>query len=564
MKLKLFSLFLLITSSTIYSQSDIPQDYFRAPMDIPLVLSGTFGELRSNHFHSGLDIKTQQRTGVPVYAAADGVVSRIKVSHYGYGKAIYVSHPNGYTSVYAHVKEFCPEIETYIKEKQYEKEDFEIEVFPTAEELQVSKGELIAYSGNTGGSGGPHLHFELRDKNERPMNPFLFGIDVTDTKTPQVRRVMAYPVGPGAHINGSELPVELRLTKKSGGTYVTENIKAKGNIGFGVTTVDQQDGANNKNGIYSINTFINGNHNFGVTMDKFSFAETRYLNRMIDYGFFQDKRSRIQKLFVEPNNPLSIYNKIVDSGELNIEDSLSYEYGIRIRDFKNNEVHIQVPITGTNDTIINRKKIAITDHYVQSSNAYSYSDGKYEIYVPKGALYEDAYLDIQVSGDTLKLHEDEIPVHKNITLSYDLNAYDAEDRTKLYLGRINYKGDVYYSGARIKDNKLSASTRILGNYTVALDTTPPTIVAQNVTPKKWMSKQRYLKFKIDDTQSGIKGYRATVNGKFILMEYDYKTDSLVHDFDDNAVTDTENNFKLIVTDNVGNSATFETIFYRKR
>lgn len=564
MKLKFLNLITLLFPVAGFCQNEIPQDYFRPPMDIPMVLSGTFGELRSNHFHSGLDIKTQQKTGIPVYAAADGVVSRIKVSHYGYGKALYISHPNGYTSVYAHVKEFCPEIESYIKKRQYEKEDFEIEVFPTAEELKVSKGELIAYSGNTGGSGGPHLHFELRDKNERPMNPFIFGIDVNDTKEPQVRRIMAYPLGPDSHINGSDAPLELRLTKKPSGNYVTENIKAKGSIGFGVTTNDQQNGANNKNGIYSIDTFINGNHNFGVIMDKFSFAETRYLNRMIDYGFFQDKRSRIQKLFVEPNNPLSIYNKVMDSGELQIQDSLSYEYAIKIKDFKNNEVQIQVPIIGTNDSIRNKKEVLITDHYVQSNNAYTYNEGKFDIYIPKGALYEDAYLDIQVNGDILKLHQDEIPVHKNITITYDLSAYEVEDRTKLYLGRINYKDDVYYSGARIKDNKLSASTRILGNYTIAMDTTPPKITPTNVSNKKWVSKQRYLKFKINDTESGIKGYRATVNGKFILMEYDYKTDSLVHDFEDNAVTDTENNLKLIVTDNVGNSTTFETIFYRKR
>ena len=146
-----------------FSQEDIPQDYFESPLEIPLILSGTFGELRSNHFHSGMDIKTHQQTGLNVLASASGYVSRIKVSHFGYGKALYVQHPNGYTSVYAHLKEFAPEIEAYIKERQYAKESYEIEVFPEADELPVKQGEVIAYSGNSGGSGGPHLHFEIRD-----------------------------------------------------------------------------------------------------------------------------------------------------------------------------------------------------------------------------------------------------------------------------------------------------------------------------------------------------------------------------------------------------------------
>tara|TARA_R110002051_G_scaffold197582_1_gene265082 strand:- start:23757 stop:25451 length:1695 start_codon:yes stop_codon:yes gene_type:complete len=555
---------LLFTAQLCLSQQQIPQDYFKSPLDIPLVLSGTFGELRSNHFHSGLDIKTQQKTGLPVYAAADGVVSRIKISHYGYGKALYIQHPNGYTSVYAHLKKFSPEIEAYIKKKQYLKEDFQIEVFPKGDELRVSELQIIAYSGNTGGSGGPHLHFELRDKNARPMNPFLFGLDVADTRKPIISRVLAYPLEEGAQVNGSENAVELRLTQQKNGDYIAEKIKASGRIGFGIGTVDKQDLANNKNGIYSIQTTVNGDPNFNVTMDKFSFAETRYLNRMIDYPLFINKKNRVQKLFVESNNPLSIYGKVVDQGELHIADSLSYQYVIRVRDFKGNKVVIQVPIAGTSDSIVKPKKIVPTDHFVQSNAAYTYEDGKYSIYVPKGALYDNAYMDIKVNGDDLLLHNKELPVHKNIIISYDLSAYAVEDRDKLYIARRAYKDVIYYTGARIKDGKLTASTRTLGDFTIAQDSTPPLVTPKNVTDGKWMSKFDELVFEIDDEDSGISGYRATVNGKFILMEYDYKTKRLVHDFNDNAVTDTENNLKLIVTDNVGNSTIFETTFYRKR
>ena len=204
-------LLILLFSPCCFAQVSYPQDYFRSPLDITMVLSGTFGELRSNHFHSGLDIKTQQKTGLKVFAAAEGHVSRIKISHYGYGKALYITHPNGYTTVYAHLKKFSEPIERYIKECQYEKESYEVEVFPQPEELRISKDEIIAFSGNTGGSGGPHLHFEIRDNAERPINPMLFGIDIKDSKTPFVSSVYAYPKNDESYINGYSKRKELRL-----------------------------------------------------------------------------------------------------------------------------------------------------------------------------------------------------------------------------------------------------------------------------------------------------------------------------------------------------------------
>ncbi|AEE20111.1 peptidase M23-like protein [Dokdonia sp. Hel_I_63] len=552
----------IVTTTLLFSQQDIPQDYFVNPLDGQLVLAGSFGELRSNHFHSGLDLKTQRREGLPVYASAAGTVTRIKISHYGYGKAIYVTHPNGYTTVYGHLQKFCDEIEEFVKNAQYKKESFEIELFPKKGELEIGQGEILAYSGNTGSSGGPHLHFEIRDANERPMNPFLFGLTAKDTRKPTINELRAYPVGENASINQNANPVSVRLTQKPDGSYLAENLNAHGEIGFAIGTIDQQDLANNKNGIYAITTAVNGQENFEVTMDKFSFAETRYLNRMIDYSLYKDKRKRVQKLFIEKNNPLSIYTKQVDNGVLNIIDSLSYQYQINVRDYAGNNVIINVPITGKKGTITPADKSEIED-YVYSNQGYTYNDGKFEVYIPKGALYEDTFLNLKTEGDKLTLHEDLIPVHKNIAISYDLSSYNEEDRDKLYLGRIGYKGDVYYSNTRIKDNKLQISTRILGDYTIGKDTDSPIVKAVNITKGKWMSKYRYLKFEITDLTSGIKGYRATVNGKYILLEYDPKTKLLTHDFNDKVITDTENNLKLIVTDNVGNNTTFETTFFRK-
>ena len=559
----LLSFALVLITGLIYSQNEIPENYFVNPLDGELVLAGSFGELRSNHFHSGLDLKTQRRTGLPVYAAAEGSITRIKISHYGYGKAIYVAHPNGYTTVYGHLQKFCPEVEAYIKRAQYKKQSYEIELFPKKGELTIGKGEILAYSGNTGSSGGPHLHFEIRDGNSRPMNPFLFGLNAKDTRKPTINHLRAYPLDAQSTINKGTEAIDVRLTQKSDGSYQAENIKAKGSIGFAIGTIDQQDLANNKNGIYAITTSLNGETNFEVKMDKFSFAETRYLNRMIDYGLYKDKRKRVQKLFIERNNPLSIYTQQVDNGILTIEDSLAYQYQIKVKDYAHNEVTINIPISGTSDTISPRNTATDFKDFVYSDQGYNFNEGKFEVYIPKGAFYDNYFLNLKAEGDKLTLHKDVLPVHKNISISYDLSGYNEVDRDKLYLGRINYKGDVYYSNTRIKDNKLQINTRTLGEYTIAKDTDPPVVKASNFTKGKWMSKYRYLKFEIKDLASGIKGYRATVNGKFILLEYEPKTKTLTHDFNDNAVTDTKNELKLIVTDNVGNSTTFETTFFRK-
>ncbi len=563
MKATKLILILFFLGVTVYSQKAIPTDYFSDPLDIPLILSGSFGELRSNHFHSGLDIKTQQKEGFPIYAPADGYVKRIKVAHYGYGKALYIQHPNGFSTVYAHLQNYAGAIRNYVKDNQYKKETYEIELFPDETMLRVSKGDVIGYSGNSGSSGGPHLHFEIRDAASRPMNPLLFGIEIPDTKKPIVSSVFAYPVGNDAHVNRSQNSQKLRLILQKDGSYRSEKISAFGKIGFGISTYDQQNGASNKNGVYEIKTTYNGTEQFNVLFEKFSFDETRYLNRFIDYGYWRNNKSRVQKLFRQPNNPLSVIKNEVDNGYISVEDGLTSNYTIQVTDYKNNEITISIPIEGKNDTILNARTTMETEDYIYADQATSISKGKFNIYIPPNSLYEDTYLDIEVKGDTLKFHEDVVPIHKNITITVDASNYNAADIGKLYLGRINYKGEPYYNTTFRKGTKLSARTRTFGSYILAMDTIAPSIKPVNFSDGKWVSNNKTLKIKIEDDLSGISSYRATVNGKFILMEYNYKKDVLTYNFDDNVINETENNLKLIVVDNVGNSATFEATFFRK-
>ena len=558
----ILSLF-LVFSLFVTAQNNYPQDYFSNPLDIPLVLSGTFAELRSNHFHSGLDIKTQQRTGLKVKATANGFVSRIKVSHFGYGKALYITHPNGYTSVYAHLQKFSPDIEAYVKQYQYENESYEIELFPKAEDLLVTKDNLVAYSGNSGGSGGPHLHFEIRDKQERPMNPMLFGIDIKDSSNPVIKSIYAYPLDKNSYINKSNTKQKLRLTPLKSGDYSAENVEAIGNIGFAVGTFDRQDLAANSNGVYNIQTYINGKRNFEIDFKRFSFDETKHINQLIDYELFATNKQRIQKLF-KKNNPLSLFKSNLNDGVIAIEDSTYSVYKVRVADYKNNESWVTIHIRGTKNSISKSEEEKITPFFIKADQTTNLKEGDVSVDFYKDTFYEDFYIDFEVKNDTLKLHKDVKAAKKNFTITYDVSKYTNEDKNKLYIARlIGYKNYPAYTYTKRKDHLLIARTKKLGTYALAMDTVKPSISSVNFKNKQWISKYRYLKIKIADDDSGISNYRATINGKWILMEYDYKTKTLTHDFNDGIIKDTKNNLKVIVTDNVGNNSTFESLFYRK-
>ncbi|RRO20293.1 M23 family metallopeptidase [Flavobacteriaceae bacterium 14752] len=555
---------LILFTQMFWAQNDLPQDYFQKPLDIPLVLSGTFGELRSNHFHAGLDLKTQGRTGLEVKASAEGYVSRIKIQRFGYGKALYITHPNGYTTVYAHLKKFAPEIEEYVKAYQYDQERYEVQLFPSADKLPVSAQEVIAYSGNTGSSGGPHLHFEIRDSQSRPMNPFLFGFDeVKDTKPPRARSIYAFTASKDAHINNKKGRVKLRTIRSQNGNLKVPEIKAAGDIYFGIEAYDQLDLAFNRNGYYEVEAKLNGLPFFTSTFNRFAFSETRYLNRLIDYGYYREHKRRIHKLKSYDYNRLDINHDQINNGVLQINDTLNYKYDLKIKDFKGNTTQIHIPISyePLNQNI--KDSIAKTNYFVKHDHAFAYDKGLVDFYIPKHALYNDTYLDIKIEGESIKLHDYRTPVHKGITIGFDVSQYTDEDKQHLFIGRKMPWGKIYYVNTTKKKNRFTTGVKEFGEYILAKDTTPPTINPLNFRNKQWLSRFRYLKLKIDDDLTGIDSYRATVNGKFILMEYDYKTNTLVHDFNDGVINETENNFKLVVTDKVGNTTIFESKFFRK-
>ncbi|MEG1022657.1 MAG: M23 family metallopeptidase, partial [Myroides sp.] len=249
---------LLIGTNCFAQQKNIPE--FDVPIKIPLLVAGSFGELRPNHFHAGVDFTANYKIGDPVYAPADGVVNRLKVSSFGYGKALYVKHTNGYTTVYGHLSAYNDKIASYVNHKHYENKKFEMELFPLANELPVKKGDIIGYIGNTGGSGGPHLHYEIRDtQTEHILNPIAVSLKdkITDTEQAIINGVYVYPLTDETIINNENSFFEVALNKVNN-TYNSETIQAKGSIGFGINTHDTQNGSRGKNGIYKIVTYLNG------------------------------------------------------------------------------------------------------------------------------------------------------------------------------------------------------------------------------------------------------------------------------------------------------------------
>lgn len=561
---RLFFIFLFFFSLA-FSQQKIPQNGFRSPLDIPIILSGTFGELRSNHFHSGIDIKTKQKEGFEVFAIGDGHVSRIKIQHWGFGKALYVTHTNGYTSVYAHLKKLAPKLEAYLKKQQYNKESYEIQLYPKADELVLKKGEVIAYSGNSGSSGGPHLHFEIRDAASKPMNPMLFGIEVKDSHNPTVNGVFAYALSDSAQINSSNKIVQLQLKKgKEKNSFVADKVFASGEIGLGVNSYDRQDLAFNKNGIYQLESYVNGVKNFSYNFKKFSFGESRYINTLIDYTRFKKKKQRVQRCFVTPANKLSIYNGVVNNGKIQIEEGKEYTVVLKVKDFKDNTTTITVPIVGKKQKITRKRKENITKNLVTRSDVHTLKEGDVSVYIPKQTFYEDFYFDLSKDKKgRYKVHNDKVPAHKNFVITFDVSKYTAAERKKLFIASLNRKKKPSYSRTKKNGTKFTTSTKNLGTYFLAKDTIPPKVKPVNFAKDKWISSKKYLKIKVTDDLSAVRSYRGTINGKWILFEYDAKKGMLTYDFNDVAFTEAKHNLKLIVTDNVGNSTTFTSTFFRK-
>lgn len=561
-----FSVYFLFFCTAVFAQVDYPKDYFRPPLDIPMQLSGNFGELRPNHFHAGFDLRTQQKEGLKVYAVADGYVSRIKISTFGNGKTIYISHPNGFTSVYGHLKIANGEIENYIKKTHYKEQSFEIEMFFKPGEMVVKKGEIIAFSGNTGASEGPHLHFEFRDsKTEFVINPMLFGYNkfLKDTKKPVVSGVYVYPLDSKTTVNNSKRPLLLNVSLQKDGTYLSDKVVANGSIGFGISAYDSDDVSFNNNGVYKVQSFYNGKPNFGYEFNTYSFDDMRYINTLIDYSRYKKMQQRVQKLFMKNPYNLSIIQADENKGVLQVTPNLASLYRIEVSDFFGNKKTIAIPVQyDVLPTIISPEPVQ-SNYFVKANKDSNFALANMSVFFPAGTFYEDFDLNFDVKNDTLFLHDDTVPAHTNFTVSIEDTKSTEAQRQKMFIGRIDGK-KINYNPTYRKDSVFNTKVKILGKYALIADTVAPKISMAVPVEGKWISEQKTIQVSIYDELSGIKSYNGYLNGKWILFEYDNKTRKLTHYFSDGIVADGVNDLKVVVTDNIGNSTTFETRFFRSK
>lgn len=561
-----FYLFILFIFSSLTAQTNYPKDYFQSPLDIPMQLSGNFGELRPNHFHAGFDFKTMQKEGLNVYAVADGYISRIKISTFGNGKTIYITHSNGFTSVYGHLQRANNPIQDFIKKAQYKEQSFEVELFLKPGEFLVQKGQIIAFSGNTGASEGPHLHFEFRDNvTENIINPMFFGFDqmMKDTKKPIISGIYVYPLEEKTIVNQSKRPLLLNLALQKDGTYVSDKVVANGKIGFGINSFDFDDVSFNKNGIYKVQTFYNGIPNFGYQFDTYSFDDMRYVNALIDYPRYKKTQQRIQKLFMKSPFKLSTIKADESDGVLSLVPNLTSIYRIEVSDYYGNQTSVSIPIKYELQSAIVEKEALQTKYYVKSNKESNFAKDNISVYLPAGTFYDDFNMNFDVKNDTLFLHEDTVPAHTNFTISIEDNKYSDAQKDKLFIASFD-ENKIKYIPTLRKENVFSAKSKVLGKFALVMDTIAPKITISKPIEGKWLSDRNSIQFTISDSLSGIKSYNGYLNGKWILFEYDNKTKKITHYFNDGLVAEGANDLKLIVIDNVGNSTIFETHFFRSQ
>lgn len=566
-----FTLASLITL-TLFSQN-YPQDYFRSPLDIPLYLSGNFGELRSNHFHAGLDIKTQGVEGKPVYAVADGYVSRIKVSPYGYGNALYLNHPNGYTSVYGHLKSYNNTIQEHIKKTQYQRESFSVELFPPPFLFPVKKGDLIAYTGNTGGSGGPHLHFEIRDsKSEHPINPLLFGIEVKDEVNPDIYALHIYPLDDSSYINGGTKPIRLRASGRNGEYRLINQSPGlvSGRIGFGIEAVDRMSGVGNSYGLHNIKLVLDGEIIFEQEITEFAFHEGRYINSHIDYQNYISTRRRVQKSFVSEGNKLRIYKVLKNKGIVNFNDNAIHQLQYITSDLYGNQsvLNFQVESKETRPLAKEASLRAKAVRFFEFDQRNTFVQDNLLIDIPAYTLYDDLYFEYReekaVPGaisPTYWIHNHYTPLHSYISLSIKMPPMDEKLKEKALIFSTVDGRSKYAEGGKWNGNNISVKTRSFGGYGVALDTIAPTIQSLTLYQGANMKGKTGFKIRINDDFSGIDSFRASIDGKWVLMEYDAKNKMLYHEFDERTGPG-KHQYELKVVDGVGNYSIYEASFFR--
>ncbi len=562
MKKYKYTLIFLFLSIIVYSQ----QNNFYPPLDIPLVPTASFGELRTNSFHAGVDFRTNGKTGLPVFNIEKGYVSRIGVSASGYGHVLYIDHPNGLTSVYAHLDSFSPRIARWVKEQQYKRESFEVNLFPAPGQFTFSRGAEIGKTGNTGSSGGPHLHFEIRkSEGQQPVNPFNYNFDIDDNSPPYVEHLFVYPLENGSNAMGETVKQHYNLVYYDGAYRLRgmSELALYGNIGFGVDAIDYFDNNWSRCGIYKLEYRVNGDLIHSFVIDQLNYQTMRYHNSHIDFEAFRKSKKQIHRLYTDPGNRLHIYEKSKNRGVFYFESGRQYKVEISMFDFHSNRTLIEFEVKGSSPEEWEDEKYAANFSYSEEN---TFTTSNFSISIPQGALYDDLLFQYErdkapqgAFSDLHKVHNRYTPLHIASEVSIQANELPSHLKEKALLAFYNESTKTFSAlGGNYREGKVYANTREFGNMCIVVDTIAPQINSLSIRNKR-LSEPDRIRFTIKDELSGISSYRGEINGQWVLFEYDAKRDMLEYTID-NRVKKGENTIILTVEDRKGNINTFSSSF----
>ena len=543
-----------------------PKNFFIWPLKGNIDLAGNFGELRTNHFHSGVDLRTGEgKTGIPVYAAGDGYVGRVGISAKGYGKVLYIIHPNGYTSVYGHLMGFDSSIATYIEKQHYSKETFEMDIKPDAHLLKVKRGDLIAYSGNTGGSAGPHLHFEIRDsETEDALNPLLFGLKLNDNIKPQINSITIYGLDKSNRLNTGTYRFS-QFTRKAGSLEkYTVNLKP-GAYAFGANWIDYLRKGGFRMGVPFAKLYINGTLVFEQKIERIPFSDWRLMNCHLDHPVLEEKELKIVKLFVDDGNTLKLYPNVVKKGKLIVEDNKQYTIKLVISDFPGHKDSIKFSVVGKMEgetsPIVERLFIKESLEsetklfYPEKSNTIELNSqiATLKVNVPKGVLYDTVNFRLSLSGKQINgntvwdVMSSNIPINDTFSLAFKPQN-PIENPNKYIVIRLTKAGAKKPESTKWEDGFIKSKAKMLGQFYYDVDETEPLITLVKINGRKFSAK-------VTDNLSGIKEITTFVDDNWVLTDYEPKADYISGKIP-NTIGSGEHTFKIVVKDQCGNFKVF--------
>lgn len=524
----------------------------RVPLDIPLLLSGNFGELRVNHFHSGLDFKTQGRTGLPVYCAADGYVSRIVASPWGFGRAVYVTHPDlGLTTVYGHLESFSGKIDGPVRNRQYEAESFRIDTSFEPGEIPVKRGEVIGRSGNSGSSGGPHLHMDVRNAiNEHALDPMAYYASaIRDNVKPEVRAIALYPRE--GLVDGATRPVY------HGAQNLGASFTAWGRVTPAIKAYDRMPGTTNIYGVKYLTLLCDGDTIYRRVIDHFDFDRSRAVNTLVEYADVIDSNSWFMVTELPDSQPLDDIVTAIGDGTLNIDAERDYKLVFILEDHHGNKTRAPFTIKGVRAEIPapageGRLLTYDRDHTITADDRASAT-------LPANTLYSDCIVDITSTAAPAgylsrryRVGNRHVPLSGNFTLSIPLTDDSLDNKQQYTLVRLDGKKPSAVTSTYQPGGFIEAQVNRFGDYAVTRDTIAPTITP--VAPEKWSTRGR-ITYKISDNLSGIETYRGEIDGRWVMFELDGKTGTLSYTIDPKRLPATRRKVTLTVTDAAGNTAT---------